>query len=117
MTDEVGVGGLAEALADRDVEGVSLLVDVGGFGRDAEEDVAGADGLPVAEEFGGRAEAACAETNLFDIAFLAREEALAPDLLFFVWEIAGGLSRTTMVRSLRLECSASVAFRTLSATS
>jgi hypothetical protein len=118
MDDEVGVDGLAEALTDRDEGGVGLLLDVGGFGRETDGVVpVGVDALLTVEEVGGRVDAACAETSLFDIAFLARFEALAPDLLFFVLEITGGLSSTTMVRSLRLECSASVALRTLSATS
>ena len=117
VVDDV-VGGPAEALTDRDVGGVGLLADVGGFRRDAEDEgTTGLVGLLGVEELGGRFDAVCAEASLFDIAFLARLEALAPDLLFFVWEISGGVSRTTMVRSLRLECSASVALRRLSATS
>lgn len=83
----------------------------------AEEEVVGVDVRLAVADADGRLAVACAETSLFDIAFLARLEAPDPDLLFLVLEITGGLSRTTMVRSLRLECWASVALRTLSAIS
>lgn len=115
--DEAGVEGLAVALSGRD-DGADLLVVVGGLGRPAVgEDVTGVDVRLVGTPFGKRFPVACAETSLFDIAFLARVEAPDADLLFLLLDIAGGVSRTTMVRSLRLVCSASVAFRTLSATS
>jgi hypothetical protein len=109
-------GETMEALTDRE-EGIGLLEDIGGLGRGTVEDATGVDVRLAVAEIDERLAVACAETSLFDIAFFARVEVPDPDLLFLALDRTGGLSRTTMVRSLRLECSASVALRTLSATS
>jgi len=115
MVEELGVGGRAGGRVE-ELGGAGRAEELGGVGRVVVEEAAtGVEGRLAGEEAGGRLTAAWAEAVLFDIAFLARAEAPVPDLPFL--PTTGGFSSLTMVLSLRLAFSASVALRTLSATS